>query len=201
LDSYEAGKIRVTRNAPAAESAAPSPLPPAEIAKRRSALAARIPLAPPVRLDSDAWRFEIDRRRGAWTLLDKATGALWTSDPMQPRFGEVVLRNGDRSAVWRIDRFDDVEWGQREVCLTAHPQVDGKPTGVTFVLRATAVVDPPGVMISYESRPGPQWRVARVRLLDKALVVTEADEGCVYVPHRLGVERPASTGLPHHLLH
>ena len=100
----------MTRDAPAAESVAPKPLARGEVERRRSALAARIPPERRASLETSAWRFDVDRAGGAWALVDKATGVVWTSDPARSRFGEVVLQNrqADRSAVWRIDRFDDV---------------------------------------------------------------------------------------------
>ena len=196
LDSYEDGKVRVTATAASAESTAPSPLPADEIEKRRGALVARISPADRVGLETDAWRLDVDRGSGAWALVDKTTGTLWTSDPQRSCFGEVVLRGADRSARWQIDRLDEVSETPEALRLVTRPLVDGKPTGVTVALTATPVADPPGLRLSYESEPGPQWRVASVRLLCHALVVTEADGGCIYVPHRLGVERPAAIGLP-----
>jgi hypothetical protein len=67
--------------------------------KRRQALAARIPRGAGAGLQGANWRFDIDRKSGAWALTDKATGVHWTSDPTRPRFGEVAMRAEGRSAV------------------------------------------------------------------------------------------------------
>ena len=106
LDSYAGGKLRVSRQAPSGEQLGPPRLSPAEIAqatrrpwRRGSRRILGLPWTPP------AWRLDLDRTSGAWALTDKATGVLWTSDPARPRFGEVLLRNGKRSAIWRIDRL------------------------------------------------------------------------------------------------
>ena len=204
LDSYEGGKIRVSAAAPAADKMAPPPLAPAEVLKRRGALAARIPAAARVSLERPTWRFDVDRASGAWALADKAAGVLWTSDPGRPRFGQVLLRHGDRSAIWRIERFDSVQATADALRLVTRPFLDGKPSGVTVTFTVEPVAQPAGIRISYRSdrtdqtdRMGiPGWKVARVRLLENALGVTEEDGGCVYVPERLGIELPAAQGLP-----
>lgn len=199
LDSYDGAKIRVTREAPAAESVAPRPLARGEVERRRSALAARIPPDSRAGLETSAWRFDVDRTSGAWALVDKATGVVWTSDPARARFGEVLLENrqSDRSAVWRIDRFDEVTATPESLRLVTRPLVDGQSAGVTVTFTATPVLHPDGVKLAYDSECAGEWQVAQVRLLDHALTVTDAEAGCLYVPHRLGIEVPAGKGLPH----
>jgi len=196
LDSYDGGKIRVTRDAPSAEQAAPQPLSRSEVAKRRRALADRISPDARASLQTTAWRFDVDRNSGAWSLTDKATGVVWSSDPAQSRFGEIVLRNADRSVVWRIDGFDQVTESPAGLRLVTHPLADGKPADVTVAFTVEPVSDPDGLRLAYDSEANGDWRVARVRLLHNALTVTEEDEGCLYVPHRLGIELPADKGLP-----
>ena len=196
LDSYDGGKIRVTRDAPSAEDAAPKPLTPDEVTRRRQALAARIKPDRRASLEGDTWRFDVDRDSGAWALTDRETGAVWTSDPSQPRFGEIVLQHEKRSAVWRIDHFDEVIAAGGKLQLVTRPLVDGKPSGVKAVFTVEATANPDGMKLAYESEATGNWRVARVRLLHNALTVTDEDAGSVYVPHRLGIELPAGKGLP-----
>ncbi|HUT89301.1 MAG TPA: DUF5696 domain-containing protein [Thermoguttaceae bacterium] len=196
LESYAGGKIRVTREAPSAESVAPKPLSPEELDRRRRALVERIPPDDRATLQTPDWRFDVDRTAGAWALTDRATGVAWTSDPTRPRFGELLLRADDRSAVWRIDRFDEVVAAPGSLRLVTRPVVDGRPTGVTIAFTVEPVADPPGLRLAYDSQSAGPWQVASVRLLDHALAVTAEDGGCVYVPHRLGIELPAGEGLP-----
>ncbi len=203
LDTYEGGQIEVTSEAPSLESLAPEPLSAGELQKRRRALAERILEEDRASLETDGWRFDLDRSSGAWMLTDKVTRVLWASDPARPRFGEITLRNGDRSFLWRIDRFDEIEGTAGALRLVTHPLVEGEESGVEVTFTLTAVEEPDGsrwatspLRLAYESEATRDWQVAKVRLLKDALWVTEADEGCVYVPHRLGIELRADQGLP-----
>ena len=196
METYAAGKIEVTASAPAAASIAPEALSAAEVAKRRSALADRIPAADRVSLDALKWRFDLDRKSGAWMLTDKATNVVWTSDPIRRRFADVTLRSGDRSVIWHVDGFDDIGRSADRLRLVTRPMVDGAPSGVAVIFTVEPMTDPDGVRVAYQSEASGDWRVARVRLLAGALGVTEADAGIVYVPDRLGIELRADDGLP-----
>ena len=196
LDTYQAGTIRVTRSALAADRLAPPPLSREEVDERRRDLAARIPANERASLETDSWRFDVDQHSAIWALTDKATGVVWSSDPEQSRFGQVVLRHGERSVVWQIERFDEVRSTPGNLSLVTRPLVDGKPTGVSVTFTATPMTEPAGLQLAYDSSHSADWRVTGVRLLDRVLVVTEADGGRVYVPHRLGIERPAESGFP-----
>ncbi len=196
LETYEAGKIRVTSEAPSSDSIAPQPLAAEELARRRRALADRIPPARAATLDAKNWRFDLDRESGAWALADKRTGVLWASAAQQPIFGEIMLRSGDRSSVWRITRFDEVDAGADRLRLVTRPVIEGQPSGVSVTFTLERLSDPDGLRLSYKSQARGDWEVARVRLLDDALWVTDADDGRLYVPFRLGIEVPANKGLP-----
>jgi len=196
LDSYAGGTLRVTREARAWEELGPPRLEPQEVTRRRTSLAARIPAESRATLQTAGWRLDLDRTSGAWALTDCATGVLWTSDPTRPRFGEVVLRNGERSAIWRIDRFDEVSSAAHELRLISRPSIGGKPCGTSLVFTIRPVAEPDGFRLAYATEGRGPWQVARVRLLDNALAVTEEEGGRVYVPHRLGMERLAEKALP-----
>jgi hypothetical protein len=196
LDSYEGGKITVMSKAPSADSLKPAALAPGELAKRRAALAARIPVDARASLDAPTWRFDLDRKSGAWALTDKATGVLWASDPARPRFGEVTMRGGERTVTWPINRFDEIHETADGLRLVTRPQVDGKPASVTLTFALERIAEPAGLRLGYESATSGDWKVVRVRPLADALWVTEAEEGVLYVPERLGIELPAGTGLP-----
>jgi hypothetical protein len=196
LLDYGAGQISVSRQAPPAASLGPKPLSREEAAQRRRALAARIPPAARVRLETAAWQFDLDRTGGAWSLLDKAGGVLWTSDPTRPAFGQIVLASATRTVAWPIERFEQVEAAAGRLRLVARPTVDGQSAGLAVTFSIEPVTAPAGLRLAYQSQHDGPWRVAAVRLLDHALAVTEDDAGAVYVPHRLGIELPAVAGLP-----
>ena len=169
LDSYEGGTIRITSQAPPAASLAPAPLPREQLQQRRRALAARIATDQSATLETTAWRFDLDRTGGAWALTDKATTVRWTSDPTRPRFGEILLRNGSRSAIWRIDRFDQIDQTPNGLRLVGRPLVDGQPTGVRVTFSITPTTAPAGLKLAYESESSGAWRVARVRCLESVV--------------------------------
>lgn len=195
LDTYAAGTIEVTSSAPSADDLAPPALSPAEVERRRTALANRIPVGRRVSLKGKTWRFDLDPDGPAWALTDLTTGVLWTSDPQRDRIGEIALRRGTRTAVWRIDQIGNVKADDDAIRFEARPEVDGAPAGcVQF--RITPNDEPAGVAIDYTSEPANGWEVTRVRVLDSALAVTETEAGTVYIPHRLGIERGTARGLP-----
>jgi hypothetical protein len=201
LEIYPRETLRVSSTAPTAEQLGPGRLAAAEVARRRQALAARTAPAgaasgTAATVETKDWRFDIARSSGAWSLLDKSTGVAWASDPARPRFGEVLLRSGQRSALWRIDHFDQIESRPDGLRLVCKPQVDGQASGVGVEFTVTQTTEPAGVRLAYESSTTSAWQVARVRLLDNALLVTEEDQGRVYIPHRLGIERVAAEAFP-----
>ena len=179
-----------------ADSPGPKRLTAAEVQRRRHALAERIRPADRVGLETRGCRFDLDRSHGNWMLTDKSDGTQWTSDPTQPGIAQIRLSDGKRSTTWRVDRFDRVETSAKRLRLICRPEVDGQPSGVTATFSVEPTEVPDGVKISYESQSAGPWHVAAVRLLDRALAVTEDDEGVVYVPHRLGIEVPAANALP-----
>ncbi|MGC9317088.1 MAG: DUF5696 domain-containing protein, partial [Armatimonadota bacterium] len=196
LESYDAGTIAVTSDAPPSESMAPEPLADAEVARRREAARRRVSTDAAATLETDEWRFVLDPETTAWLLEDRATGVVWSSRADAARFGQIVLRRGDRSFQYHISSFDEVSETAEGLRLTVRPTAYGEPTGVTVVFTLQPVAEPGGLRISYSSEEAGDWRVARVTPLDGALWVTEADDGRLYVPHRLGIELPADEGLP-----
>lgn len=191
-----AGTVRISPQAPPLEQAAPRPLPPAELEKRRQALAARIPADRRASLQTPAGTFTVDRASGVWQLTDAVTGVAWTSDPARPAFGQLTLRNAARSAAWRINRFDEVHEQPGRLTFVARPTIDGQPTGLAVTFAVEPVAQPAGLRVSYQSQATGPWQLDAVRLLDHAFTVTEADEGRFYVPFRLGIERAASQAIP-----
>lgn len=196
LDTFAAGTIQVSSQAPAAADAAPPHLPAATVAQRREKLAARIAPRDRASLDHDTWQFNIDRRSAAWSLLDKSTGVLWTSSPALPRFGRIVLTNGEQTSVWRIDRFDRVEVLANSLQLTTAPELEGQPAGVTVTFTLEPDPSTGGLRLGYQSQTTGAWQVSQVRLLEDAFPVTAEEDGRYYLPDRLGIELAAADAFP-----
>jgi len=196
LDVYCPTILRVSRTAKPSSAVGPNPLSASEVQKRRGALADRIERRNRVTLDTQAWRFDVDRASGAWSLLDKTAEVLWTSSTTRPRFGRITLVNGSRREVCRIDRFDDVASTPRSLRMVVSPLIDGVPSGVTVLFTVVPSPDFEGLQLAYATHATGPWKVESVRLLEDALQVTEEDEGAIYVPHRLGIEVAAGKGLP-----
>ncbi|MEA3400096.1 MAG: glycoside hydrolase [Armatimonadota bacterium] len=196
LETYEGGKIAVTSDAPPSESMAPEPLPDVEVARRREAMRQRVSADAAASLETEDWRFLLDPDTTAWLLEDRRTGVVWASRPDAARFGQILLRSGERSFQYHIVGFEEVSEEPGALRLTVRPRAYGEPTGVTVTFTVEPVADPGGLRISYASEEEGQWRVAQVTPLDGALWVTEADDGRLYVPHRLGIELPANEGVP-----
>ncbi|MBC7289469.1 MAG: hypothetical protein H5T86_15790, partial [Armatimonadetes bacterium] len=193
LDVY-AGELRVDRNAPPTEVVEPASLAPAELTARRKNLAARI--RDGVSLDTQAWRFTLDRQSGAWQLLDKSSGVLWTSNPEQAVFGSVTLTDGTTVRSFAIRRFDEIARTASGLRLVVRPKAGNEDTGLMIAFDLRPVADPSGLEISYSVRGESKWKVASVTTLDRALWTTEADAGYSVLPVRLGLLAPAGQGLP-----
>jgi uncharacterized protein DUF5696 len=195
LDTF-AGTIQVSANAPTAADAAPPRLPSATVIQRRLEIAARISPQDRATLDHDSWRFDLARHSGAWSLLDKSTDVLWTSSPALPRFGRIVLTDGQRTTVWRIDRFDRVEAVDDSLQLTTSPKFEGQPTGVSVAFTLEPNTTTGGLRLAYDSKSTGPWKVSQVRLFEDAFPVTAEEDGCLYVPYRLGIELAAADAFP-----
>ena len=107
-----------------------------------------------------------------------------------------MLRSGERSALWPIDRFDEIDATPKRLRLVTRPLVSGQPSGISVTIFIEPVAEPSGVRFSYSTTASGAWQVSRVSLLEHAALVTEEDEGKCYVAHRLGIERPASKAFP-----
>ncbi len=195
LDTY-AGQLVVSRDAPPAALAGPNPLSADEVARRRLRLARRV--AHPAALENDALRFRIDRATLAFDLLDKRSRVLWASNPDAAQFARVQITDGEQTrsvAVRRPDRFlqgPDAAGFAFQTDL----RVDGRPTGLAVLFRFELVENPPGVRIRYEPRGKSAWRVRSVRLFDCAFFTTDADDGYLALPRRLGERLDVKTALP-----
>jgi hypothetical protein len=141
----------------------------------------------PLLLESPKLRLSLAPTTGAYELTDKRTGVTWSSNPRQPRLGTVVLSDGKTDRTLPLDQFRATA-GPRALDLThTLPGADG----ATLVVRFEILPDDETLQISAQSSDP---RLRRLRLLDDALWVTDADRGSVLVPVRLGLLIPADSG-------
>ena len=197
-DQYVA-EIKVSRTAPEA-SPIPPEMDPAEAARRRAALARRIEEA--VTIENDRLAFTISPSRGTWSLLDKSTGEVWHSNAEEERLAEVRFTDGERMITKSANVFSDVRQDAGRIALTYTPDLPGPAPSILFTVEL--VPGKKGARFSYSEVPGAEsstrdaqeWRVETVRLLDKALWATDAEQGYLAIPHRMGILFPADEGLP-----
>ena len=136
-------------------------------------------------LESSNVLFRVSAQSGAFLLTDKRTGVSWSSSPRQPRLGTVTLAQDKGERTVALDRFRSAS--AQDGALAFTHALDGAPLTVRFellpdgeTLQISAAGDVPGLK--------------RVRLLDDALWITDADKGGVLVPARLGLLIPSDTG-------
>lgn len=152
----------------------------------------------PTTLETPFWVFRLWQATGRYELLDKQTGVTWRSNPFRQRFGQVALRlNGQVSStdlssceVHRANHGLEINFRPRP------GQGEGTAEGQTD-LELTVMADPvrngKGLELSYRaSNPS---AVESVWLLDDAFWATDAEEGSVAVPVRMGLLIPATSRL------
>ncbi len=167
----------------------PSPLPEAELDARRKALAGRI--FEPAVLEASSFRLHFERMSSSFLVEDRRTGIGWHSNLARKGFASVFLRGA--VAPLPVDRVDGLRIEEKEIRFRARSS-GGELPEILFVLR---VLDPlVGLEISYEASGPASERIERVRLLDAALWVADADEGGVLLPRGFGEWRAASDVLP-----
>ena len=152
----------------------------------------------PVTLQTPFWIFQLWKATGRYLLLDKQTGVTWRSNPFRQRFGEVALRvNGKVNSAdlssceaRRVNAGLEITFRPRPAqgAGTAEGQAD-----LEFIVSANPVRDGKALQLSYRSsHPS---LVESVSLLDDAFWTTDAEEGSIAVPARMGLLIPATSRL------
>lgn len=197
LDTY-VGTIEVSSDAPESADAGPEAMSASAARARRRGLAGR--LEDPVSLTEDRFRFALDPDTGAWELEDRQTGALWTSNPREPRLGFAELTGKEAIRTVEIDSFDDVVELDDGLKVATPLELDGKPTGLRLQLTVKTVQDraQDGLRFRWnvEGSDASSWSVKSVTLMDHALGATETSGGYGVLPYRMGELAPAAEGLP-----
>lgn len=141
-------------------------------------------------VESGALRFQLDPNTGCYSILDKAAGTTWRSNPFTNRFAEATLkRNGKPNA--RPLGACDVRESPDALEAAFHP--DPQRPAASLRVRVRLGSDPRVLQLDYEADAA--LEVESVRLLDDALWVTDGGGGYVTVPVRLGLLIPANSGL------
>ena len=141
-------------------------------------------------LESAKVRFSVSPQNGAYTLTDKRTGVAWASNPGQARLGTVTVAQDKGERTFPLDRFQPASAPRNELALTqALPDVSNATITVRFKLL------PNGETLQI-STVGNVPGLKRIRLLDNALWISDADKGGVLIPVRLGLFIPSDNGVP-----
>jgi hypothetical protein len=150
----------------------------------------------PITLETPFWAFRLWQATGRYELLDKQTGVTWRSNPFRQRFGEVSLRvnakvsSADLSSceARRVNNGLEIKFrprpGQGEA--TAEGQND-----LELVVSVNPARDGKALQLSY--RASHPTVVESVSLLDDAFWTTDAEEGSIAVPARMGILIPATS--------
>jgi hypothetical protein len=142
-----------------------------------------------VSIESEFVKFSISPENGSYCFLDKQTGVAWNSNPYQERMGEVALKIDDESKRlslrdFQANKIDNI------VKLVFHHQEGDSTAEIT--IRIELLPDGRTAEITYEAGRGTE--VEEIRLLDESLWVTDASEGYMLVPIRLGLLISADSG-------
>lgn len=141
-------------------------------------------------LENSALRFDLVPETGSYTLVDKAAGMTWRSNPFTNRFGEVTLVVDGKpqarplGAATVKQSADTLELGFSPLPQEASAQVR---------VRVRLLADPRTLEFEYEADP--RLKVESLRLLDQACGATDGGKGYVLVPVRLGLLIPTDSGL------
>ena len=188
------GQFRVSSAAPPHAIPGPDPLPTPELVRRRQALADR--LREPLVLATDAFAFRLDRRTLAFDLTDKASGAFWYSDPDDGCFATVALQGPEGRANVAVRACDRIVERKDGLTLAARLRQGEQDTGITLSFLLDVARDPDGLRWRYQAEGEGEWKVESVTMLEKAFATTEADEGYLVEPRRLGERMPVAGTLP-----
>lgn len=138
-------------------------------------------------LESARVRFAIAPDNGAYTLTDKRTGVAWASSPRQARLGTVTLAQDKGERTVPLDHFQSAAATGGALVFTH--ALDG---AAALTVRFELLPDGETLQVS-ATGGGPGVR--RLRLLEDALAVTDADKGGALVPARLGLFVPSDNGV------
>ncbi len=148
------------------------------------------PFSHPVLLETERLRFALSVDDGRYEIVDKQTGTIWHSNPVQARFGEIARVRDGREIRMPLARCEAaIQDGA--LIATFRPDASLPDALVTVTIRAEA--DAPVLSLSWKADRA--LTVRSIRLLDAALGVTAEEQGRALVPVRLGILVPSDSGI------
>jgi len=146
--------------------------------------------AEPVVLDTPQIRFSMMPESGGYEVLDKAAGAVWKSNPEEPRFGFAVINAEGKTQGVALGQCEAKREGASlKLAFHVLPQ---KPNAVIAV---TIEPQADGRTVKFSYTVDPVLKVEDIRLLDKGFWATDAAHGYAVVPTREGLLIPADSKL------
>jgi Family of unknown function (DUF5696) len=150
----------------------------------------------PVTLETSFWVFRIWKDTGRYELLDRQTGVTWRSNPFQQRFGEVALRVNGKVSSADLSSCEARRANDRlEITFRPQPAQAAATAESPTNLELTVTVNPArnGKALQLSYRASHPSMVESVGLLDDAFWTTDAEEGSIAVPARMGLLIPATS--------
>ena len=142
-----------------------------------------------VGLETSALRVCFAEGGGKFRIVETRGGAVWNSNPWQPRFGQVVLWSEGIRQTLDLTRGKIERRGKTEAVISFHPLAAQPSAALTVTISARR--DPRVLEFSYVADAA--LAVENVRLLDNALWTTVS--GYLTLPVREGLMIPADSGL------
>lgn len=142
-----------------------------------------------VSIESEFIRFSISSKNGCYYFLDKQSNVTWHSNPFEDRMGEASIRvDGESQQI----PLRDFQAHQEDKSIRLSCRQGEGDNAIELTIRIELMPDGRTAQVSYES--GRRTEVEEIRLLDQSLWVTDADDGYMLVPVRLGLLIPANSG-------
>lgn len=142
-----------------------------------------------ISLAADHFKFAVRPATGQWTLTDLRTSVAWSSDPARSKFGEITIEKAGQRVTLPLGKCTATR-RDHSLSLMFTPVSDDTNAWVRVDVR---VAGPDKLDVSYEAAPG--LTVQALRVLDKAMPITDLDRGYVLVPVREGLLIPSDSGV------
>jgi hypothetical protein len=144
-------------------------------------------------IESPFLRIEV-AATGRYAILDKQTGVQWASNPFEERFGTATFQRGGAADELSLDRFALEHEGN---ALLLSYLIPGASEGVTITME----ILPDGRTVDVRYEPTEGARVSSIQMLENALWATDAEDGYIVVPAKVGglmradLPEPSTVGL------
>ncbi len=155
-------------------------------------IAAAEPATAPVTLEARTFRVQFSPGDGRTEISDTRAGVVWRSNPLRPRFGDVVLQVDGQPRRVVLDHGTAVRTGDT-LEITFHPLTNRPQATLRARLRISGAGESEGLECSYTADPA--LKIEGIRLLDDLFWVTDVEKGYAVVPVREGLLIPADSGL------